>query len=609
MAMIRAAARPATRPEPAQFCGDLLVRFPAAGAAGPGRSGSAWEVGAKDRDWELSIQPPGPDWRGFPSSFFELEGWRVWLFGEIHGAGGDDAARQLLAEVVTGVRTAADLNGHFLLAAWSAETREWHIWTDRFGTLHAYHAASGGRAAFGTFFPSVSGFASARSLDWRALTGFFGLGFFPGDRTFFEGVRVLRPASHFVVGSDGRLLREERYWKWRFDPDRRRSYDDTVAEFADVLGRVLEDQTRQGRIAVPISGGLDSRTTVADLTQPGRAAANDSRLWFYSYGYSEDSVETRIAGRIARARNLPFQPITIRPYLFQRLGSVLASVEGFADLTQCRQAAISEELRSHSDYVIGAHFGDVWLGDQGLAGREAPPGEEEILQHVLPKVQKSGRDWLLENLCRPRLPGEDSGSLLSDFLRAELARLRDLEDPDFRLKALKAEQWSFRWTLPSVRMFQAGAFPRLPFYDTRLSDFFATVPSELVAGRRLQIDYLKRFAPDLARVTWQKYGVNLFRYRYIDSLLLPERAIRKLWRKTTRHRPLERNWEVQLLGDDGRRGLNDTLLRPGLRVHELVARERIETLLRDFFAEPGVKGRGYTVSMLLTFSAWLERFG
>ena len=37
-------------------------------------------------------------------------------------------------------------------------------------------------------------------------------------------------------------------------------------------------------------------TTVADLTRPGRSAARDSRLWFYSYGYSEDSVETRIAG-------------------------------------------------------------------------------------------------------------------------------------------------------------------------------------------------------------------------------------------------------------------------------------------------------------------------
>ena len=50
------------------------------------------------------------------------------------------------------------------------------------------------------------------------------------------------------------------------------------------------------------------------------------------------------------------------------------------------------------------------------------------------------------------------------------------------------EQWSARWTTASLRMFQSAAFPRLPFYDTRLADFFATVPTPLVAGRRLQID-------------------------------------------------------------------------------------------------------------------------
>ena len=33
---------------------------------------------------------------------------------------------------------------------------------------------------------------------------------------------------------------------------------------------------------------------------------------------------------------------------------------------------------------------------------------------------------------------------------------------------------SFRWTTTSLRMFQAAAFPRLPFYDTRMADFFSS---------------------------------------------------------------------------------------------------------------------------------------
>ena len=71
-------------------------------------------------------------------------------------------------------------------------------------------------------------------------------------------------------------------------------------------------------------------------------------------------------------------------------------------------------------------------------------------------------------------------------------------------------------------MYQAGAFPRLPFYDTRLADFFATVPTAFVKGRRLQIDYLKRFAPDLARIKWQAYDTNLYRYPLLRLLAAAE---------------------------------------------------------------------------------------
>jgi hypothetical protein len=158
-------------------------------------------------------------------------------------------------------------------------------------------------------------------------------------------------------------------------------------------------------------------------------------------------------------------------------------------------------------------------------------------------------------------------------------------------------------------MYQAGAFPRLPFYDTRLTDFFASVPSDFVRGRRLQIDYLKRFAPDLARIDWQAYGTNLYRYRYFDSLLLPARAVRKAAR-LLRGRPApQRNWEVQFLGATNRRRLEEALLARGGRLRDLVPESAIRSLLESFYAAPFEEGRGYTVSMLLTFASWMETYG
>ena len=501
-----------------------------------------------------------------------------------------------------GDRPARDLNGHLLLLGWNAAERRWHAWTDRFGTLHAYRAAGAGRSSLGTRFSSVAGAASERRLDWDAIAGFFAFGFFPEDRTFFEDVRILRPASHSVFDETGTFVSSERYAEWSHRPDTRRSYADTVDAFAAAFHDVLDEMSEErGRLAVPISGGLDSRSTVAALTRPGRRG--DAALWSYSYGYAPDSPETRIAGRVAAARGLPFRALTVGPYLFEKLDRVLACVEGFQDVTQARQAIVGDLLAHESDAVLAAHWGDVWLDDMGAG--EAPLPEGAVVDHALAKISKRGRGWLLDKLVAPRRK-EPADPLLREFVAGELRRVGDIEEPDFRVKAFKTEQWSFRWTLASIRMYQAGAFPRLPFYDTRLTDFFATVPTAFMKDRGLQIDYLKRFAPDLARIQWQAYGTNLYRLPHYRTWTLPARAARKALRVLSGRGPAERNWEVQFLSAGGRRALEQRLLAPGRKLHAFVDPSDVRDLLDAFFASPLEDGRGYTVSMLLTFAAVLE---
>ena len=129
--------------------------------------------------WQLLAQPARPGWVGFPVRSFQRDERRYWLLGELYGP----LARRtdlgtLLDEIATDRRRASELNGHFLLWAWDGVTRRWQVWTDRFGTIHAYHAASGSNAALGTFFPAVA-VLSTRQLDWAGLSGFFACGFFP----------------------------------------------------------------------------------------------------------------------------------------------------------------------------------------------------------------------------------------------------------------------------------------------------------------------------------------------------------------------------------------------------------------------------------------------
>lgn len=216
--------------------------------------------------------------------------------------------------------------------------------------------------------------------------------------------------------------------------------------------------------------------------------------------------------------------------------------------------------------------------------------------------------WLDENITRVLIPGEGIAAFLRDWLGGELNALSGLSDPDFRLKALKTETWSFRWTTASLRMYQPGAFPLLPFYDPRLVDFFCVIPTEYVKGRRLQIEYLKRYAPDLVRITWQPYDANLYWYKRHNDLLLPRRAVKKLLRRLNGKLVTQRNWEVQFLSPGGRQALEDALLKDGVKIHSLIPQASIAQLLRDFYAAPS-PGAGYALCMLLTFTSWLEPNG
>jgi hypothetical protein len=549
-----------------------------------------------DDSWQLLVTTePSPY-----LTYLAKDGCRLWLVGELAGyqqaRTNKESLHLFLDEWLAGTAQPAALNGHFLLFLWHGRYRQWHIWTDRLGTLHAYYGHHGRQAAIGTFCPAVAQAVASRQLDWYGLAGFFSWGFFPQDRTHYEVVRLLRPATCYVFDENGQLCQEKRYWQWAHEPDKGRSYEDTVAEFAAIFEEVLAGQTADGRIALPISGGLDSRSIVAAVTGNGRSLAN---FWAYSYGYTAGSIETRIGKQVAQARGLPSHSYTIQPYLFANLERVMTCVEGFQDVTQCRQAAIAGPLRQQAEVVLAGHWGDVWLDTMGLPEQEPP----DLLESVIHKLEKGGRTWLLDNFG---LQGQMAH--LWEEVAANLEQYSHLNDLDFRVKAFKTDQWSWRWTTASLRMFQMAVWPRLPFYDNRLVDFFGTVPSHFLAGRRLQIDYLKRFAPDLARITWQPYQTNLYHSQHFHAWLVPARLLRKARRWLNRQPAIARNWEVQLLQGNGRRQLYDLLVRPGRPVHEFVSPTTIQSLLDAFYQRPESKS-GYTVSMLLTFSTWLEQYG
>lgn len=574
--------------------GDLLITFNPIQEPWKTRTIEPWQLAHDFGSAQVWTTEPDESWHGFPSAIYEDDRWIIFALGEFFG---------IQPNWPASMEVPNSLNGHFLVIAYQKQLKQWHVLSNRLGSMHAYLSGGGSSTAIGTFSPAVASAVGDRSMDWAAIGGFLKFGFFLGDNTYWQNTKVISPATHLILDEKGNVVSKTCYWQWHYEPDLKLSPEAAVEEFGGIFKEVLLEMSSNQNLALPLSGGLDSRSTLAVLGKPDLAGAH--ALFPFSYGYTENSVETRIARQLAEKRHLPIKTWTVQPYLFDKLDQVMASVEGFQDITQCRQAFVLDELSQDASHVLAAHWGDVWLDTMGFLGQTLPT-RSELSQEILHKYQKKGSEDLLA-LFQEVLPPRLDESLQTE-IEASLKGFGEIHEKDFIIKAWKTARWSHRWTLASIRMYQAGLFPLLPFYDNRLVDFFLRVPSDFMIERKLQIEYIKRVAPDLAAVRWQPYNANLYNYKYFNSWLLPQRAANKLVRVFRKEKVIQRNWEVQFLNSQGRLGLSHWLLEDGLKLHEFVPIKSLENLLQEFFQNPN-SASGYAVSMLLTLSVWLEKYG
>lgn len=518
---------------------------------------------------------------------------QAWCYGELLSYRGDGDTATCLSRALQDWRDGqldhTRLNGRFVLIFRDTARSEWQVITDRVGAMHAYLRWQGDHVReIGADLLSLN---STRILDWKAIASFCAFGFFIEDCTYFTDVRILLPHSVYRLNDRGELQERRSYWDWHHTVEVKRTYEDTVVDYDRLLRQAVKRCASPGRIILPISGGLDSRSLAAVLPDHTQS---------YSYGYTLDSIETRIAEQVAKARHFPFTAHTLRPYLFERLDEIVWALHGSQDVTQARQCSVNAWVRERADAVLTGLWGDVWCDQMGLA--DGLPIGTAIADHALKKFQKRGRAWLLKNVCEPHLGKLEIEEMLRETVKKGISVFNHIQDPDFQLKAYKTTQWSFRWSNASLRGFALGATPRIPYYDVDLIDFFCTVPTEFVRDRRLQIDQLKRFAPHLARVEWQSAGANLYWAQYGKWLSLPRRVVNKVKRTLNGEKAIQRNWEVQFLSPDGREKLTVTLMK---LAPEWVQQDALQSLIDQFYQAPDA-ANGYTVSMLVTLAGWMS---
>jgi hypothetical protein len=234
------------------------------------------------------------------------------------------------------------------------------------------------------------------------------------------------------------------------------------------------------------------------------------------------------------------------------------------------------------------------------------PFEEQVVV-ILKKIVKKGGWDLAEVLWQSwQLEGN-----FKTYLHARISKLlKEVDIPESanaQIRAFKSLYWAPRWTSVNLAVFEAVKPMALPYYDARMCEFICSVPERFLAGRQIQIAYIKKRMPELARLTWEaQRPFNLYTYTYNRMPWnLPYRVVNKINRMANSQPYIQRNWELQFLGPSNDQALKKWLFdTPPFDV--LITKEVREQFYRLFKEEDAVF-YSHPVSMLLTLSVFSQR--
>jgi asparagine synthetase B (glutamine-hydrolysing) len=441
-------------------------------------------------------------------------------------------------------------------------------------------------------------FGTKTKIDYPAICVFAATGFFLDDDTYYTDLKVLKPAHEYEIDEKtNKILSSKPYFKWNYNPIDR-PLSEVVNDFATLFETIIKEQVGNKKVILPLSGGLDSRSQAAALYYL------KNKVNAYSYSFTDGHNETEYAAKIASACGFPIKKWQIPyGYLWPAIDR-LSRINGcYSEFTHPRQMAFVKEYSSMGEVFSLGHWGDVLFDDMGVPDDLSL---EEQVAILYKKVIKKGGLELADSLWKSfGLSGTFEG-YLSERIKNLLLQIDIKTNANAQIRAFKSLYWAPRWTSVNLSVFEAAAPIAVPYYDNRMCEFICSIPEKYLAGRQIQIEYLKLRQPALARITWQDHRpFNLYTYhKNRFPYNLPYKIINKIKQQLFSKKIIQRNWELQFIGTKNEAELKNRLFE------NQIFKEYIDPkLVADFYDKFKTKNAvfySHSVSILLTLSLFFK---
>jgi asparagine synthase (glutamine-hydrolysing) len=364
------------------------------------------------------------------------------------------------------------------------------------------------------FAPEIKAFMGLRSfrreVDLDGVADFFNYGFLIGGRTLYKNVRLLDRAT--ILPVEKRTLGAGyKYWQSEFSPEEDGAPDSLIKDLYDHARDVLDRQVGgRKRIFMALSGGMDSRMVAHFAHQL------DSHVSYYCHG-DRKSDDARIARMVADTIGVEgsFHHIDVGDDCYARHGALTAwLVDGMVNIAP---ATLTDVLEQYPEDPLRAEFYNSMLSGslnyQTNYGRVWDLAPNMTFEDKIKSTSSlMGLSYLTKGyykVFRPEYRAYFKQAVMPHF-EEELRKVEGIghsfvHEKDVFAMETRIHRLSYQYNL---NRFYYHDHPAT--IDDRMIDMRDQIPINWQINRKLYYVMFQKLLPELARIPYQKTGVDLY---------------------------------------------------------------------------------------------------
>ena len=395
------------------------------------------------------------------------------------------------------------LNGSFTIAIYDKYNEKSIIANDRYGLQKLFYYDKGDYFIFAPKIKPLLKFGPKKSLRKDAIIDFFLFGYLLGDKTFFEHIYQLPPASILEVSKEG--IKLTKYWDYKYDEE----YDARPKEeMVEKLGRLWQKAVerrikKDEKIIIPLSGGLDSRAILATAL---KCTPKDNIITF-TFG-EKGSFDFEIGKMVAKISGVKNIPLGVEKDDFEGQYNIsMDDIEGMIDATPYFAIRGYKEMKKFGEIFFTGTMIDVLLGRHILSSifssdmlkKEISSDEDYVkVKGFIFNHQKLNDEKEILKLFNPAFLRDLDIKSSYNRTHQKFKNIKNKKFPDYFAVWDYTNRWNKYIYFAVLR--NRNLFKYHTMLDSDLVDFTLKIPLELRLDENLYIQMLLKKYPELFKL-------------------------------------------------------------------------------------------------------------